>query len=98
MEWRLAPGDFALRAPAEEIPERVAPPGGGPALTPYQEEALQIVARRGEVRRRDLVARFGISREAARRQLVALARVGVLRRVGSGRGSRYVLEHQSNPP
>ena len=86
----LAPGDFALGAPAEETPERLAPPGGGPALTPYQEEALQIAARRGEVRRRDLVGRFGISRESARRQLLSLVRMGVLRRVGGGRGTRYL--------
>ena len=93
----LAPGDFALRAPAEEIPEREARPGGGPALTPYQEEALQIAARRGEVRRRDLVGRFGISREGARRHLLSLARMGLLRRVGGGRGSRYILVRPPDP-
>jgi len=36
-----------------------------------------------------LVARCGISREAARRALLGLERAGVVRHLGSGRAVRY---------
>ena len=60
-------------------------------VTPVQEQALRLAASRGEVRRGDLVARCGISPEAARRALLGLERAGVVRREGSGRGARYVF-------
>jgi DNA-binding NtrC family response regulator len=63
----------------------------GIGLTPVQEEALRLVLSRGEVRRGDLVARCGISREWARKALVGLERAGAVRREGSGRGARYIL-------
>lgn len=43
-----------------------------------------------EVRRSDIVARCRISREVARRELAALVGLGLLRRIGFGRGTRYV--------
>jgi two-component system response regulator HupR/HoxA len=61
-------------------------------LTWSQREALRIVAERSEVRRRDFMARCGISREVARRELGGLVALGLLRRVGTGRGARYTLE------
>lgn len=60
------------------------------ALSRLQHEALRIVFERHEVRRRDFIARCGISREVARRELASLVRLGLLRRVGFGRGARYV--------
>jgi len=65
-------------------------------LTWSQREALRIVAERREVRRRDFIARCGISREMARRELGGLVALGVLRRVGGGRGARYILTSQSS--
>ena len=64
-------------------------------LSPVQEQALQIAFGRGEVRRRDLVARSGISAAGAQRALSGLERAGVVRREGSGRGTRYVLAPQA---
>jgi DNA-binding NtrC family response regulator len=97
----LAPRDLDLRPVTLEITEMAfaeARPGGHAGMTPYQAEALRIAGRRGEVCRRDLVRRFGISREVVRRQLVALAQAGLLRQVGSGRGARYVLGRRPEGP
>ena len=67
-------------------------PGGSvlPPLTWAQREALRISAEYQEVRRRDLMARCGISREVARRALASLVERGLLQRLGRGRGTRYV--------
>ena len=54
------------------------------------ERALRIVSEQHEVRRRDIVARCRISREVARRELAGLVRLGLLRRIGLGRGARYM--------
>jgi DeoR/GlpR family transcriptional regulator of sugar metabolism len=62
----------------------------GITVTAVQEQALRLVASRGEVRRGDLVARCGISPETARRALLGLERAGAIRREGAGRGARYV--------
>ena len=60
------------------------------ALTWLQREALRIRAAQGEVRRADLVARCRVSHELARRALAGLAQLGLLRRVGLARATRYV--------
>lgn len=60
------------------------------ALSWLQREALRLARERRELRRRDVIARCGISRETARRELAALVRLGFLRLVGRGRGARYV--------
>jgi DNA-binding NtrC family response regulator len=62
----------------------------GIKLTPVQEQALRLALNRGEVRRGDLMARCGISRESARKALLGLERAGAVRRDGRGRGTRYV--------
>jgi DNA-binding NtrC family response regulator len=54
-----------------------------------QQEALRIVSERREVRRRDIIARCRVSREAARRALADLVQLGLLRRIGLGRRARY---------
>jgi predicted HTH transcriptional regulator len=66
-------------------------PAAKAVLSWLQHEALRIVSVRREVRRRDVIARCRISREVARRELAGLVRLGLLRRVGLGRGARYVL-------
>ena len=58
-------------------------------LTARQSEVLRLAALRGSLSRRDLVRGFGISGESARRDLVALARLALLRQAGGHRGSRY---------
>jgi DNA-binding NtrC family response regulator len=60
------------------------------ALSWLQQEVLGIASAQREVRRRDVIARCRISREGARRALVSLVRLGLLRRIGFGRGVRYV--------
>jgi two-component system response regulator HupR/HoxA len=93
---RITPGDLELpmgrgRDVAEGAPVE---PHGVPvteaALSWLQREALRIASARREVRRSDIIARCRISREVARRELVGLVRLGLLRRIGFGRGARYV--------
>jgi len=56
-----------------------------------RQAALRILAARGSVTSSELAHVCDISSEQARRELAALTRLGQLRRVGNGRGSRYVL-------
>ena len=58
-------------------------------VTTRQRVALAVAERHGAVRRADIIARFGLSPEAARRDLVALVRAGLLERSGAGRGTVY---------
>jgi DNA-binding NtrC family response regulator len=60
---------------------------------PLRDMALQLAARHGDVRRRDLVECLGISRAAAERELAALVRAGLLRRSGRRGGVRYAASH-----
>ncbi len=62
-----------------------------PALSRRRAAAVQIASERGVVTRRDLARQCGTSGEVARQDLAALARLGVLRRVGRGRSTVYVL-------
>jgi DNA-binding NtrC family response regulator len=62
----------------------------GGILTSLQDLALHLASSRGAVRRSDLVSKYGVSRESARRALHGRERVGVVRREGSGRAVRYV--------
>jgi DNA-binding NtrC family response regulator len=78
-----------LELPDFEAGGRTAVPAAAPGLTPRQEEALALARRHGSVRRRDLMGRFAISGEAARRELAGLVRAGLLRREGNHRGARY---------
>jgi hypothetical protein len=56
-----------------------------------QREAVRIATIRGEIRRADLMTRCGISTESARRDLVAPVEREVMKRLGHGRGDRYIL-------
>jgi DNA-binding NtrC family response regulator len=85
----VTPEDIVLpRLRRGRLPDAMRPPGV--RLTAVQEQALQLKSARGEVRRADLVARCRVSHEVARRALASLARLGLLRRVGLGRATRYV--------
>jgi DNA-binding NtrC family response regulator len=94
-QW-IRPRDLQLR----DVNMASAPTGGHPQgasgvgrldLTPRQREALEIAARHGSVRRADLVSRFRISGEAARRDLAGLVRAGLLQRHRLRGISRYIL-------
>jgi predicted HTH transcriptional regulator len=61
-----------------------------PPLTWLQREALRLAKERQELKRADFMARCGISRQVAGRELAGLVRVGLLRQVSAGRGARYV--------
>ena len=58
-------------------------------LSPRQRGVLHFARSLGVVRRGDLVARFGVSREVARRDLASLVRMGLLDRSGACRGTLY---------
>ena len=87
----LTPGDVVLpKLRRDRLPESMRTLGI--SLTPAQEQALRLASSRGEVRRGDLMASWGISREAARRALLGLERAGAIRREGSGRGAPSVRD------
>jgi DNA-binding NtrC family response regulator len=89
--------DVKLPALRRTAPAAPAPPAGTAGLAtteplnPYQVEALRLASAGGGVRRETLMQRCGISRETARRTLTSLVELGLLRRLGSGRGAWYVL-------
>ena len=95
-EW-VTPDDLDL--PARRPAEVPASPAGAECqgmaaanatLSRLQHEALRIAAEGREVRRRDVVAQCRVSHEVARRALVRLVHLRLLRRVGLGRAARYV--------
>jgi DNA-binding NtrC family response regulator len=88
---RVSQEDLDLPAPALRWDAAVSTESvAGEPLNWCQAEALTIAGRGLGVRRRDLMARCRISREAARRHLTSLVARGALRRVGQGRSTRYV--------
>ena len=72
--WVTPEDDRPAQAPPRWA--RAGAAGAGIKVTAAQEQALRLAASRGEVRRGDLVARCGISPEAARRALLGLERAG----------------------
>ena len=99
----IRPGDLGLSTSGEReealtgIAHARAVPGRSASavrqgLTHRQQEVLHLAELHGVLRRRDVMAHLGISGETARRDLVALTRLGLLRRAGRRRGCRYVIE------
>ena len=91
---RVEVGDVEFPELAEAPPAVPAPATAGVVSAPlsrHQAEAFRMASAGGEVRRGDLMARCGISRDRARRTLASLVERGLLRRLGSGRGAWYVL-------
>jgi DNA-binding NtrC family response regulator len=82
----LLAGPSDTRVPVVITPPRCEPPRPGPQRT-----AMWLAQIRGSVSSGTLARASRISEEVARRQLVALARAGHLRREGGGRATRYVL-------
>jgi len=97
----LQPEDLGLPATVSErgpFPDGEKGHSGGVGdLTWPQREALRIVRDRREVQRGDLIERCRFSTEAARRVLVSLVQLGLLRRIGGGRGVRYVSHGAGEP-
>jgi transcriptional regulator with GAF, ATPase, and Fis domain len=68
---------------------------GPEAMNVRQRAALELAVSRGTVRPLDIMRRFVVSREMARRDLAALVAAGFLQRVGAtGRGVRYIRPGQ----
>jgi two-component system response regulator HydG len=94
-EW-IAPEHLDLRTPrADDVGDQAGAehgyvPAAQEELSWLQREALRLASRRRELRRGELMAQFGISREVAHRCLTGLVGHGLLRRIGFGRGARYV--------
>jgi two-component system response regulator AtoC len=95
-DW-IRPGHLQLDEGDTSTDEHVHVDGDGRAvrLTVRQREAMDLARRHGSVRRGDLVTRFGVSGEAARRDLVALRRAGLLRHEYARGVSRYLLADAS---
>jgi predicted HTH transcriptional regulator len=88
----LQPQDLALQELAEEPAASIDSAEGleeSRHLRSDQRVALELTRAHGVVTRSRLAAACGISGELARRELHALARLGLLRRTGHGRGTRY---------
>ncbi len=94
-DLELGEGDNA--SPARWEPDR-GDEGARLDLTLRQREALELAARHGSVRRRDLVTRFRISGESARKDLAALVTAGLLRRRRVHGISRYVMMEDAVHP
>jgi Fic family protein len=60
-------------------------------LSRNQAAVLAIAARRGEVTNRMAAEELGLPRETAKQTLNRLTALGALRRLGGGRGTRYLL-------
>jgi DNA-binding NtrC family response regulator len=91
----IKPDDLDLRTPRRaELklrPELHGRAAHESTLSWLQHQALRSAAERGELRRREVTARFRVSREVARRELAGLVRLGLLRLVGRGRGAKYMV-------
>ena len=74
---RLEANDVIARLPGEE------------ALSANQAAVMDIAATEGEVTNRRVAATLGLPRETAKQTLNRLVSLGALRRIGSGRATRY---------
>jgi DNA-binding NtrC family response regulator len=88
----LQPQDLTLQEPEDESSASTNSPDGvetSRQLGSRQRVALELARVHGVVTRSQLATACGISGELARRELQALARLGLLRRTGQGRGTQY---------
>jgi DNA-binding NtrC family response regulator len=97
-DLELPLGRSRRRAPSGAQSMQRAEPGDERlrAATRWQ-AALELVGRRGSVTSGELAKECEISGEQARRELVALSRLGQLRRVGGGRSTKYVWPDRAGP-
>jgi DNA-binding NtrC family response regulator len=90
----LQPQDLTLQEPEDVSSASTDSPEGIETTRPLgsrQRVALDLARAHGVVTRSRLAAACGISGELARRELHALVALGLLRRGGEGRGTRYGL-------
>jgi DNA-binding NtrC family response regulator len=90
----LRPQDLTMEGDVENIAVLMSTAGTAEAtrhLTRRQQVALELARAHGAVTRSQLAEASRISGELARRELQALVSLGLLRRGGEGRGTRYVL-------
>ena len=88
-DLHFGPVRFGKVVPAKGRSMDVVEARSRPPLTWVQREALRLAEERRELRRADFMARCGISRQVAGRELVGLVRAGLLRQVGAGCHGRW---------
>ena len=79
-----------LRVPVTAVGQIVTP-SIEDRLNDRQRGIIRHVMEEGDVARRWCVERFGIANDTAGRDLKELVELGVLARIGQGRGTRYVI-------
>jgi transcriptional regulator with GAF, ATPase, and Fis domain len=85
----IMPVDLELPSPGAGTTSKLTDVHETAGLTARHRDILHLASTRGAVARGDLIARFAISGESARRHLVTLVRSGLLQRAGRGRHSHY---------
>jgi ATP-dependent DNA helicase RecG len=91
------PGDDLkrLRVPAGPAGE-IVPPSVQEQLTERQREMLAMLVRGEELTSKSSQRKFKVSGPAVYADFETLIRLGVARRIGAGRSTRYVLQTRSN--
>jgi transcriptional regulator with GAF, ATPase, and Fis domain len=84
----IAPADFDLPLP-EGFATEITYTNKSGGFTGRQRQVLRLASGQGTVARGEVMARFALSGETVRRDLVALMRAGVLKREGHGRRTHY---------
>ncbi|MDP1890382.1 MAG: Fic family protein [Gemmatimonadaceae bacterium] len=87
--WLFAFLDALGEMQRREANEVIAGLPGEEALSVNQTAVLEIAVREGEVTNRRAAAKLGLPRETAKQTLNRLVALGALRRLGSGRATRY---------
>ncbi len=72
-----------------EVSKVIARLPGEEALSANQAAVMDLAAIEGEVTNRRVAAKLGLPRETAKQTLNRLVTLGALRRLGSGRATRY---------
>lgn len=90
----ISPWLFAFLDALEEMQRRdadgvIARLPGEEALSANQAAVMDIAAKEGEVTNRRVASALGLPRETAKQTLNRLVALGALRRLGSGRATRY---------
>jgi DNA-binding NtrC family response regulator len=91
-------GHVDLRVGLRVFSERTADGSPSAGLSLRQQQIEAIARHHGSVGRANVVSRLGVSGETARRDLVALVRIGILQRHGRHRSCRYTLAPADSIP
>ena len=87
--WLFAFLDALEETQRREAKEVIARFPGEEALSANQAAVIDLAAKEGEVTNRRVAAALGLPRETAKQTLNRLVSLGALRRMGSGRATRY---------